>query len=75
MKSILTGVLILSITFCRSQTLATYSGAGYKVQYPVSWTLDTSKRMGTDFILFAPKENNNEKFHENINFIIQDLAG
>jgi len=75
MKSTLTAAFIVLVTFCHSQTLATYSDKGYKVQYPTNWVLDTSKRMGTDFIFFAPKENKNDKFHENINFIIQDLAG
>src|SRR4030095_8113050 len=47
----------------------------FKVQYPNKWTIDTSKTMGTEFFIFSPRENSNDKFRENVNLIIQDISG
>jgi hypothetical protein len=46
----------------------------YIIEYPKSWRPDTSKIMGTDLFLFSPLENENDKFSENINILIQDLG-
>lgn len=47
----------------------------FKIQYPNKWTIDTSRRMGTEFFIFSPKENATDKFLENVNLIIQDISG
>ena len=52
-----------------------YSKKNYVIEYPSTWKMDTSKSFGTEFTLFSPKENKEDKFSENINLIIQDLAG
>lgn len=64
--------------FCFAQTDTTtsaFSKDNYKIRYPISWRLDTSRLMGTEFFLFAPRENQADKFSENVSVIIQDLAG
>lgn len=52
-----------------------YVNESYNVQYPASWTIDTSKKLGADFFIFSPKENDSDKFRENVNLIVQDLSG
>jgi len=47
----------------------------YTIQYPSDWTLDESGSMGTSFFLFSPIESETDKFKENINLLIQNLAG
>lgn len=50
-----------------------YGKEKYIIRYPKSWKLDTSKAMGTEFFLFSPLENQDDKFSENVNLIIQVL--
>ncbi len=52
-----------------------YSNEIYSINFPTSWKLDTSKVMGTEFCIYSPLENDDDKFSENINAIIQDLKG
>jgi len=47
----------------------------YQFKHPRNWQLDSSKTMGTDLLLFAPLENESDQFRENVNIIIQNLAG
>jgi len=51
-----------------------FSKDNYKIQYPKSWRLDTSKVMGTEFFVFSPLENNTDKFKENASLIIGSQA-
>lgn len=53
----------------------TFKAAAYSINYPSSWSLDTSGQGGTKLILFSPSESEEDAFKENINLIIQDLAG
>jgi len=78
--------LILALTFL-SFTYWSYSQTGksgqltslikehYKIQYPKTWTLDTSGTAGSDLFVFSPPENDTDKFRENVSVIIQNLAG
>ncbi len=71
-------ILLFSTHFCFAQTDTTkivFAKDNYKIQYPKSWQLDTSKIMGTNFFVLAPLENATDKFRENVNGIIQDLRG
>jgi hypothetical protein len=52
-----------------------FSKDNYKIQYPKSWNLDTSRMMGTEFFVFSPLENDADKFRENVGLLIQNLAG
>jgi hypothetical protein len=49
--------------------------ASYSIQYPSTWESNQSGQLGTSFVLFSPLENEQDKFRENINLIIQDLTG
>jgi len=53
----------------------TFKENNFKIQYPETWELNTSKSMGTEIILFSPLENTEDKFRENVNVLIQDLTG
>jgi hypothetical protein len=80
MKTLLSITFILASVVGYSQTSSTsdwqtYTKGDYKIQYPGSWTLDTTQKLGVEFLLFAPKDSDSDQFHENINFIIQDLTG
>jgi hypothetical protein len=80
MKQLLTLIFIFSTISGFSQNnpskqLINFVQEHYKIQYPSSWTLDTSKKMGTDFIVISPKENDTDKFRENVNLLVQDLSG
>ena len=58
-----------------SAELTDFTGKNYKLQYPASWTLDTSKSLGPAIFFFSPLENTEDKFRENVNVLIQDLKG
>jgi hypothetical protein len=80
MKQLFTLSFAFSTIFGFSQSdspnqLTIFVRESYKLQYPSSWTVDTSRKMGTDFIFFSPKENDTDKFRENVNLLVQDLTG
>ena len=90
MTKILIAFLMILIVSC-GQTPAKNSSAGtqskpianwkkleeanYSIQYPPDWELNKSKEMQTSFILFSPQESGTDQFRENVNLIIQNLAG
>jgi photosystem II reaction center protein PsbP len=47
----------------------------YKIEYPTSWTLDTSGLAGSELFVLSPLENDTDKFKENVSVITQNLAG
>ncbi len=74
---------IIAIVICSSgytqnpsqQNWKSFNKGNYSIKYPSTWTIDTSKAMGTAFIVFAPLESDSDKFQENVNMLTQDLAG
>lgn len=56
-------------------TWTTISREEYKIQSPINWAVDTSKKNGADVFLFSPQESISDKFRENINVLIQNLKG
>ena len=58
-----------------AKEVKTFTNDNYSLEYPATWTLDTSKTWGADLMLFAPKDDDQDKFSENVNVLIQDLAG
>ena len=71
---------LLLANYCFSQTDTThkiinFSTNSYTLQYPKSWSLDTSKAWGADLFVFSPLENETDKFRENVNVLIQNLKG
>ena len=52
-----------------------YEQNEYSVQYPSDWELDVSGQLQSTFILISPLESGEDNFRENVNLVIQDLAG
>jgi hypothetical protein len=52
-----------------------YHGEHFRIQYPVAWEVDASKKLGAELFLFSPLEDKNDKFRENVNVLIQELEG
>jgi PsbP len=78
MKFTSTFIFLLISTFCFSQSDSTklnFSTGEFQFQYAKTWSIDTSKKMGTVFFVFSPLENKADNFRENVNGIIQDLSG
>ena len=53
----------------------TYNEGGYSIQYPDSFYLDRSGKAGAAFALLSNQTSQQDRFRENINLIIQNLAG
>ena len=80
MKIIATLSFLLASVSCFSQT-----GSGekwirmvkqeYAIQAPVTWSIDSSKQMGTDLVVFSMLENGNDRFRDNVNVLIHNVAG
>jgi hypothetical protein len=77
-------ILILSIVFmsriCVAQErasadTASFSKNNFTIRFPASWRIDSSGLMGSQVFLFSPLENPADQFRENVNVLIQDLAG
>jgi len=51
-----------------------YDAGNFTISYPKDWRLDPSKQMGTEFILYAPREAG-DPFSENINLVTENLYG
>jgi len=90
MKKLLLLLLIFSPLFCfsqqtvvkKSKTIVStninwwkFEKENYSILHPQDWVIDTSGTMGSSFILFAPVENEADKFKENLNLLVQDLKG
>ncbi|MEP6749663.1 MAG: hypothetical protein ABJB86_18135 [Bacteroidota bacterium] len=80
MKLLLTVAAILLAIVCFSQAglnlkWIRLSKKEYTIQLPSSWTIDSSKQMGTDLILFSMLENATDNFRENVNVLIQHVQG
>jgi serine/threonine-protein kinase len=85
-KHLLISALMLLLVSCdevqdRSQDIAdekdslSIDNSEFYIRYPSTWTLDRSGEMGSNFILFASPDNDTDDFRENINLMIQNLAG
>ena len=48
---------------------------GYTVKYPGSWSLNKTGEMGSEFMILSQRTSKNDFFKENVNMIIQNLAG
>ena len=80
MKTIIVLSLLLFLVIGAAPTAAAQkwikiSKKEYSVKAPSDWTIDSSKQMGTDLVIFSMLENGSDKFRENINVLIQNLAG
>ena len=53
----------------------TVDNKAYTMNYPITWELDKSGEMGTDFILYSSIETEKDPFKENVKMSTQDLTG
>jgi hypothetical protein len=58
-----------------SDTFKNITRERYSVDYPGSWSIDTSKIFGTDLLLRSPRTDSLDDFRENMNVFVQDLHG
>jgi hypothetical protein len=56
-------------------TLQNFNKGRYTFRYPKSWSIDTSKLLGSDLILRSPKTDSLDDFCENMNIMVQDIRG
>jgi hypothetical protein len=90
MRKLITFILLLSLIACGQTAIKqdtsvkqteltegwkTLDQPKYSIQYPPTWQLDSSGQMGTSFLLFSPQESGEDGFRENVNLLIQDMAG
>lgn len=47
----------------------------YAIQYPGEWELDDSGKLGPSFFVSSPLSNQEDKFRENVNLMVEDLNG
>lgn len=51
------------------------SASEYSIQYPDTFDLDQTGKMGISFVLFSKQTSQQDLFRENLNLVIQDLKG
>jgi hypothetical protein len=51
------------------------NGNGYSIHYPYNWCVDNSLSMGLSFVIYSQPPSNSNRFRENVNLMIQNLAG
>lgn len=51
-----------------------FDSQNYVISHPNNWELDQSGQMGTSFMLFSPLTSTEDRFKENVNLIVQDIA-
>ncbi|MBO9613036.1 MAG: hypothetical protein J7619_10095 [Dyadobacter sp.] len=52
-----------------------FSRSDFTISYPSDWRVDTSGTMNTKVFFFSPLEGPEDKFSDNLNVMIQNLAG
>jgi hypothetical protein len=52
-----------------------FSTADYSIKYPQDWELNSRGVLGASFFLMSPFEDEQDRFKENVNLIVQDLNG
>jgi eukaryotic-like serine/threonine-protein kinase len=78
MKKLAALLFFFACTTVYAQPVKTtvYKSTQYKcsISYPNNWKLDDT-RDGAAFFIFSPKENDDDRFIENINLISRDITG
>lgn len=74
MKFFVVVCCICSGLFASAQNTSTINTSVYSIAPPQGWAIDTTKSMGAELFLFSPLENSDDKFRDNINLMIQNIA-
>ena len=72
---LLTSSLLAQNVTDKADFLLTIVKEKYSLQFPKSWTVDTSKLFGMDVLLRSPKTDSLDDFRENMNLFVQNLHG
>jgi hypothetical protein len=64
-----------AVLFTNSNLKNEFNQDDYSIRYPADWSLEESGAMGTKFLILSKQENENDKFQENVNLLIQSLEG
>lgn len=80
MKILLSFVFCMVVFSARSQSvsqddLKVFYKKDFKISYPSGWRVDTSGTMNSKVFFFSPLEGPEDKFSENVNVMVQNLAG
>ncbi|MCF0074438.1 hypothetical protein LZD49_28395 [Dyadobacter sp. CY261] len=78
--------IVLPLVFCMivssvsgqpvsQDDLKVFSKSDFKISYPSGWRVDTSGTMNSKVFFFSPLEGPEDKFSENLNVMVQNLAG
>jgi hypothetical protein len=73
--------LILSVlgfpffSFGQKGSWVEFKKDNYSIKFPENWTLDSTHKSGTDFIILSPQSSEEDAFKENLNLVVQDLSG
>ncbi len=59
----------------QSNDWLTLDNSAFEIKYPNDWESNNSGLAGTTFILFSELTDANDKFRDNVNLIMQDVAG
>lgn len=69
-------VLIHSQSFGQQkESWKTINNDTFSIQFPPDWTLEETITYGTRFILFAPQQDEENDFSENLNLVLENLNG
>ncbi|MEM6718233.1 MAG: PsbP-related protein [Bacteroidota bacterium] len=67
-------IVLATVQVSAQQTWKTISQNSYSIKYPSDWVADTASNIGADLLLYN-EEDAADGFAENINVVVQDLAG
>jgi len=59
----------------QKESWKTINNDTFSIQFPPSWTLEETVTYGTRFILFAPQQDEENDFSENLNLVMENLNG
>ena len=68
-------VLLVQIVNAQTSDWQSFEEDNYSIQYPSQWEFQNDGYMGTKFILFSPQDSETDVFKENINLVVQSVAG
>lgn len=73
---ILISLVAVKFSFAQSNSsneFVSIKRSGYSIKCPAQWQLDTSHALGSDIFMRSVKEDQDDKFAENVNILIQQL--
>lgn len=72
--TLIANILLVVPLLANNDATKIHFANGYEIAYPITWSSDTTKLMGTDLILFSPLTGEKTAFRTNVNILVQDLS-